>query len=241
MEKGNLRYIAIVHPIKLMRHALRKVLADFQDILVTDAMSLDELCERIPKNDRLDLILFNVDDVKQDTIKLACLRSRYPKTKILALSRRYELEELFALFKLNIDGALLDDVSQKTLTLAFRLLEEGQKLFPSNMAQILLSRIHSPCAAQSLDPSDEDVNLSQREQQILYCLENGESNKAIANELDISEATVKVHVKSILRKIGASNRTQAAIWSLRQRANMSGQPFFIMQEKSPHRSTQLHA
>ena len=224
-----------------MRHALQKVLADFQDILVTDAMSLDELCKRVPKNDRIDLILFNVDDIKQDTIKLASLRARYPKTKILALSRRYELEELFALFELNIDGALLDDVSQRTLKLAFRLLEEGQKLFPSNMAQILLSRIHSPCAVQAPEMSDEDVNLSQREQQILSCLENGESNKAIANELDISEATVKVHVKSILRKIGASNRTQAAIWSLRQRENLSGQPFFIMQDKPPHRSNQLSA
>jgi two-component system nitrate/nitrite response regulator NarL len=50
--------------------------------------------------------------------------------------------------------------------------------------------------------------------QILRCLLNGDSNKMIANHLNITEATVKVHLKSLLRKINASNRTQAAIWAL---------------------------
>lgn len=58
------------------------------------------------------------------------------------------------------------------------------------------------------------VMLSERESQILYFLTNGATNKAIARELGITEATVKVHVKSLLRKIHANNRTQAAIWAL---------------------------
>ena len=56
--------------------------------------------------------------------------------------------------------------------------------------------------------------MSQREVQILRCLLSGDSNKMIANQLSITEATVKVHLKSLLRKINASNRTQAAIWAL---------------------------
>ncbi len=58
------------------------------------------------------------------------------------------------------------------------------------------------------------VLLSERENQILHFLTSGATNKAIARELRITEATVKVHVKSLLRKIHASNRTQAAIWAL---------------------------
>lgn len=54
----------------------------------------------------------------------------------------------------------------------------------------------------------------QREARILRCLLHGNSNKVIANHLGITEATVKVHLKSLLRKIDASNRTQAAIWGL---------------------------
>ena len=56
--------------------------------------------------------------------------------------------------------------------------------------------------------------LSPREKSILRCLIEGDSNKCIARKIDIAEATVKVHVKAILRKIRVQNRTQAAIWGM---------------------------
>ena len=65
-------------------------------------------------------------------------------------------------------------------------------------------------------PSSREVPLSSREMNILESLQKGDSNKLIARQYDLAEATVKVHVKSILRKIGASNRTQAAVWALNQ-------------------------
>src|SRR5204863_8745959 len=58
--------------------------------------------------------------------------------------------------------------------------------------------------------------LSPREKAILRCLIEGDSNKCIARKIDIAEATVKVHVKAILRKIRVHNRTQAAIWGVNQ-------------------------
>jgi two-component system nitrate/nitrite response regulator NarL len=57
------------------------------------------------------------------------------------------------------------------------------------------------------------LHLSPRETSILRCLARGASNKLIARDIQITEATVKVHVKAILRKIGVANRTQAAIWA----------------------------
>ena len=60
------------------------------------------------------------------------------------------------------------------------------------------------------------LGLSERETQILHCLVEGHANKLIARQLDIAEATVKVHIKGLLRKINVSNRTQAAIWALNQ-------------------------
>jgi two-component system nitrate/nitrite response regulator NarL len=57
-------------------------------------------------------------------------------------------------------------------------------------------------------------HLSPREQSILRCLIEGDSNKRIARKIDIAESTVKVHVKAILRKIRVQNRTQAAIWAM---------------------------
>jgi len=61
-------------------------------------------------------------------------------------------------------------------------------------------------------PAEDSRPLSAREQQILSALVQGHSNKAIARAVGAAEATVKTHVKAILRKIGAQNRTQAAIW-----------------------------
>ena len=61
--------------------------------------------------------------------------------------------------------------------------------------------------------SDSIQQLSQRQRQILACLTRGESNKLIGRNCSIAEATVKVHLKAILRKIAVRNRTQAALWA----------------------------
>jgi DNA-binding NarL/FixJ family response regulator len=63
------------------------------------------------------------------------------------------------------------------------------------------------------DPRPHDRKLSPREAEVLSRLANGESNKLIARTLNIADATVKVHVKALLRKIGVINRTQAALWA----------------------------
>jgi two-component system nitrate/nitrite response regulator NarL len=87
----------------------------------------------------------------------------------------------------------------------------GEKVFPTHLAALLISgRINT----SAFDMPSARKGLSQREVQIVRCLLNGDSNKVVANHLNITEATVKVHLKSLLRKINATNRTQAAIWAL---------------------------
>jgi two-component system nitrate/nitrite response regulator NarL len=77
-------------------------------------------------------------------------------------------------------------------------------------------------AAEVPSLAEGDFALSDRERQILSCLIHGQSNKVIARELDIAEATVKVHVKGLLRKLRAANRTQAAVWALKHRSALNG-------------------
>jgi two-component system nitrate/nitrite response regulator NarL len=69
----------------------------------------------------------------------------------------------------------------------------------------------------SRDKGYLSVLLSERELEILDCLGAGFSNKAIAGELGVAEATVKVHIKSVMRKINVKNRTQAAVWVINNR------------------------
>ena len=92
-------------------------------------------------------------------------------------------------------------------------LSAGERVFPSQLVAMLLAGGASASVSapklQAGSPS-----LSERGTQILQCLVAGDSNKASANRLRVTEATVKVHLKSILRKIQVRNRTQAAVWAL---------------------------
>ncbi len=67
-------------------------------------------------------------------------------------------------------------------------------------------------------------SLSPREAEILRSLMRGEPNKVIARKLDVTEATIKVHVKAILRKVGAANRTQAALWATEHLTTKGSKP-----------------
>nr|WP_281400119.1 LuxR C-terminal-related transcriptional regulator [Microvirga zambiensis] len=77
---------------------------------------------------------------------------------------------------------------------------------------------HQEQQRQAADPGPKVVDarvskLSPREADVLRGIMNGEPNKVIARQFDVTESTIKVHVKAILRKIGAANRTQAAMWA----------------------------
>jgi two-component system, NarL family, nitrate/nitrite response regulator NarL len=109
-----------------------------------------------------------------------------------------------------LSGILTYDLSIAAFVRSLLLICSGERVFPHDLVigQRLAASEHWSDAAR----------LSPREKEMLTHLVVGHSNKAIARRLDIAEATVKVHLKSVLRKIRVENRTQAAIWAL---ANLS--------------------
>src|SRR3546814_17013370 len=88
----------------------------------------------------------------------------------------------------------------------------GQKVMPTELAMALIN------GATGMQPADgrsiADYGLSDREMEILRCLVNGDATKVITNSLAITEATVKVHMTRLQRKLKADHRTHAAIWAL---------------------------
>ncbi|HVC53464.1 MAG TPA: response regulator transcription factor [Stellaceae bacterium] len=89
---------------------------------------------------------------------------------------------------------------------------------PRDERRVLLERTDDgPPRLKAPVVDDSWIGLSERETEILQCLGQGASNKVIARELQITESTVKVHVKSLLRKLRLCNRTQAAIWATETR------------------------
>jgi two-component system nitrate/nitrite response regulator NarL len=98
------------------------------------------------------------------------------------------------------------------LITSLQLASLGERILPSSLLDVVLRQSSYPLSTQSDAPQIDRANLSQREMDVLCCLTAGYPNKLIARQLDVSEATVKVHVKAILRKLKVGNRTQAAMW-----------------------------
>jgi DNA-binding CsgD family transcriptional regulator len=114
-----------------------------------------------------------------------------------------------------LSGLLTYDLSANTFVQSLRLICSGERVFPRDVA---LER-DSAAQAPGTKPPPDGVRLSPREREVLSQLVEGHPNKIIAWRLGLSEATAKIHVKNLMRKIRVDNRTQAAIWAL---ANLPG-------------------
>jgi two-component system nitrate/nitrite response regulator NarL len=134
--------------------------------------------------------------------------------KVVCLAPEFDLDEMRACFAAGACGYVLESISRDALRESLRLVAAGEKVFPSQLAVQFPALAARPAAPETVDGARHDAELSTRELEILQCLANGQSNKVIARNLEIAEATVKVHVKRILRKAHAVNRTQAALWAI---------------------------
>jgi two-component system nitrate/nitrite response regulator NarL len=137
------------------------------------------------------------------------LKKQSPAFRVVVLAETMEAEFLALSFSAGVDGYLLAEISPEALRESLQLVMLGEKVFPSRLVTLLCGRdwgTRLPEASGSF--------LSDREVDIVSRLAGGLPNKVIASQLTITEATVKVHLKSILKKLGVSNRTQAAIWAI---------------------------
>jgi two-component system nitrate/nitrite response regulator NarL len=108
-----------------------------------------------------------------------------------------------------LSGILTYDLSGEAFLRSLRLICAGERVFPRDLAPG--RRLPPPLDSKARPDSNR---LSPREREVLSHLLVGHANKVIARQLGTSEATVKVHLKNLLRKIKVDNRTQAAIWAL---------------------------
>ena len=175
-----------------------------------DALSLID--SSVGAGNAPELVLVDFTNAGEDEVEaLRSLRAVHSDLRIVILTNDLDTRRLSSALNAGADGYLLKDIACEALMRSLKLVMMGEKVFPTHLAQLLMS-------GRTEDLGNEVPSrrkgLSQREVQILRCLLSGNSNKMIANHLHITEATVKVHLKSLLRKINASNRTQAAIWAL---------------------------
>lgn len=158
------------------------------------------------------------------------LKQQYAQARIVVLSDSFNLEGMKSAFQSGADGYCLATTGCEALIKYLDLVMLGEVVFPSAAflaaistleEEVDLSReapaikVSSLQITPTLESHDSPIRtLSSREAEILHCLMQGAPNKVIARKLDVAEATVKVHIKAILRKIRVANRTQAAMWAV---------------------------
>lgn len=171
------------------------------------------------------LIVHTGDDFGLAIEQIGYVKDRYPDAPIAIVSDNYRPVELASAFRAGANGYFVNVNSCDAFIKSVELVTMGETVFPPAFLSFALDgnreREHETTLRSqnehAIRVAPEDAippQLSPREKAILSCLIEGDSNKCVARKIDIAEATVKVHVKAILRKIRVQNRTQAAIWGM---------------------------
>jgi two-component system, NarL family, nitrate/nitrite response regulator NarL len=207
--------ILVANGGQLFREGLARMLAGTQFTVHSETTTTAALAlgARVPPSQ--DLTLLSCSGGTEVLVAdLDALRRHYPDSKVVVLSTAMSHGGLCRAFAAGASGFLLEDICSQALIECLTLVAMGEKVFPTRLAELLVESDARSYAPDPVSPLPQGETPSQRELQILSCLVHGDSNKAIAKKLSITEATVKVHLKSALRKIRARNRTQAAVWML---------------------------
>jgi two-component system nitrate/nitrite response regulator NarL len=169
-----------------------------------------------------------VPDGRLDVVR--CLKEQNPGSRVVVLADEFNLEDMAVCLRSGIDGYCLATTGCEALVKYLDLVMLGEVVFPAamflsaitparevsdNQKEIAINLARRPQISHPSEAGSSPVrSLSSREAEILQCLIQGAPNKVIARKLDVAEATVKVHIKAILRKIRVANRTQAAMWAV---------------------------
>jgi two-component system nitrate/nitrite response regulator NarL len=195
----------------------RKGVADLIDMedsieLVGEAASGQEGL-RLALELRPDFILLDINMKEMNGLEtLKAIKATDLDSRVLMLTVSDNEEDVISALRLGADGYLLKDMEPEDILACLREAAEGKIVINERLTQLLAHALREDAKEEVSVGYDE---LTDREREILDLIADGLSNKLIARSLEISEGTVKVHVKHLLKKLGLHSRVEAAVWSLK--------------------------
>jgi two-component system nitrate/nitrite response regulator NarL len=195
----------------LFQEGLTSILSETDFHIIASACKAEEIALTLSQDQRLLLIVDAGDDLNFAAGEIERFKGRYPAARVAVLTDADQIRNLLTLFRAGAHACFARGVTGDVLLKSLELVVLGETFLLPGVLPLV--RDPGESAAAAAPAPNKGATLSAQEKCVLRCLAEGHSNKVIANKIDIAVATVKVHVNSIFRKIGTSNRTQAAIWA----------------------------
>jgi two-component system nitrate/nitrite response regulator NarL len=206
--------ILLVDDHTLFREGLEGLLSR-RNINILAAVGSGQEGLRLANELKPDVVLLDMRMPEMDGMEvLRQLRKGGFKNPVAMLTTSSDERDLVESLRAGAQGYLLKDMEPDQLVLALRDIVAGKTVVAPDLAPVLARVVQG----ESISPSEESpfAKLTPREFEILALLAEGQSNKVIARNLGISDGTVKLHVKSILRKLGVHSRVEAAVIAVEQ-------------------------
>lgn len=195
----------------LIREGIRQLLEFDGSIEVIEEASDGEECLEKIRKSKPEVLLLDINMPKKNGIDvLQEIKKKNIDVKVLILTVHNEVEYLLKAVDIGVEGYILKDAELEELKKAIFAVRDGENYIQPNLVPALNNRLVS----RDVD-KDKIESLTKRELEVLIQVANGMFNKEIATSLDISERTVKNHISNIFKKIDVSDRTQAAVFAIK--------------------------
>ena len=206
--------VLVVDDQTVVREGLVSILSFQSDIKIVGQAENGQDAVAIAKQDQPDVILLDLVMPKVDGLdSIAMLREVAPGAKILILTGYADAERVYHAIKAGAIGYMLKDSTWEQLMQAIRDVSKGQSYIDSTIAIKVIQDLHTEPAPPPTNPT---LTLTEREYQTLRLIAKGFSNQDIATTLVVHERTVAKYVSKILKKLQLANRTQAALYAIRE-------------------------
>lgn len=209
--------VLIADDHRVVREGLAAILKTKDDIhIVGEAQDGMEAVEKV-KTLMPDVVLMDVSMPRMGGVEATRqIKREFPHIGIVALTMYDEQQYIFDLVRAGATGYLLKDSESSQIVAAIRAIYKGESLIHPSVASKILAEFSLMSQKKGKKPGWVEHDLTEREITVLRLVADGKTNKEIANNLDLSEKTVKNHVRNIFHKLQVYDRTQAAILAIRK-------------------------
>jgi DNA-binding NarL/FixJ family response regulator len=204
--------VFVVAENRLLRESLGRLLRKRSDLSVVGVASYSESTSELIASAQTDLLLLDCLAPNQESDLICDLRESAPNVRVVLFGMDEDADVFLQAVRLGINGYLLKNASASELVDAVRGVAQGEAVCPAKFCKVLFQALASETnqrAALAEQRAEVRFELTQRQRQLMSLVAMGMSNKEIANNLNLSEFTVKNHIYRVMKQVDAGTRQEA--------------------------------